>query len=367
MLRALPAILVVLLLAGCGSGGKGEDAPARDRIEEAQRKAAKRFAADGGVRATFLVTEGDAERVAGFLRERATAFGLLIAVRATRDGRVVAESAAERADAARRAIDQLIAPGHLAFYDWERNVIGPQGRPAPNDPAVTGGTSAGQTGGIPLAEAVARAARRPAVEDGDNSHEGRWYALDRRRHRASGPYATADEAANAGPGRPVEVQPGTVIVRAEQREFSDPTTDLWFVLNDDVALDEDDILDPEQAFDEGPGGGGQPMVAFRFTEDGREAFERITRTIAERGAREQLPGTDAVSAAHHFAIVLDDAIVSVPYIDFQHNPAGIDASNGSQIEGGFTVDSARAIASLLKADPLLGGLVPIGSEPVRGG
>jgi SecD/SecF fusion protein len=365
VLRALSAIVAALLLAGCGGGG-GKDAPARDRIEAAQRKAAQRFAADGGVRETFLVTNGDAERVAAFLRQRATAFGLLVAVRATRDGRVVAESAAERADDARQAIDLLTAPGHLAFYDWERNVIGPRGRPAPADPEVTGGVSAGQLGGIPLAEAVERAAKRPAVDDGDNSHEGRWYALDRRRHRASGPYPTADDAAHAGPGRPIELRPGTVIVRAEQPDFRDEGTDLWYVLNDDVALDDDDILDPEQATDEGPGGGGQPMVAFKFTEEGRAAFERITRRIAERGARQQLPGTDAPTAANHFTIVLDDVIVSTPYIDFEANPDGIDASNGSQIEGGFTVESARAIASLLKADPLPGGLVPIGSEPVRG-
>ncbi|MCA1656965.1 MAG: hypothetical protein LC713_04545, partial [Actinobacteria bacterium] len=56
----------------------------------------------------------------------------------------------------------LARPGRLVVYDWERNVIGPRGRPAPFDPRVTGGAAAGQTASATLYDAVLRASRRPA-------------------------------------------------------------------------------------------------------------------------------------------------------------------------------------------------------------
>jgi hypothetical protein len=40
--------------------------------------------------------------------------------------------------------------------------------------------------------------------------------------------------------------------------------------------------------------------------------------------------------------VLDNELISVPFIDFQQNPDGIDARNGSQIEGGFTISRPSA-------------------------
>src|SRR5207245_345732 len=45
-------------------------------------------------------------------------------------------------------------------------------------------------------------------------------------------------------------------------------------------------------------------------------------------------------------------LVSVPYIDFNQNPDGIDASNGSQITGGFTIQSAQDLANELKSGAL---------------
>ena len=50
--------------------------------------------------------------------------------------------------------------------------------------------------------------------------------------------------------------------------------------------------------------------------------------------------------------MLDDRIVSVPYIDFRQNPDGIDGSTGSQIQGGFTIASARQLASILDTGEL---------------
>src|ERR1700730_8542698 len=44
---------------------------------------------------------------------------------------------------ARRAQEQVGKTAQLFFYDWEPNVIGPDGKPAPTQTTATGGASAG--------------------------------------------------------------------------------------------------------------------------------------------------------------------------------------------------------------------------------
>ena len=65
-----------------------------------------------------------------------------------------------------------------------------------------------------------------------------------------------------------------------------------------------------------------------------------------------LPGVPAVNVANHFAIVLDNKLISVPYIDPQQNPDGIDGANGSQISGTFTIKTAQRLANLIKTGAL---------------
>ena len=264
------------------------------------------------------------------------------------------------------AVDQVGQVAQLAFYDWETNVIGPDGEPAPEDPEVHGGANAGAQGAIPLYEAVVRAKGREAQPDNNVSREGSvFYAVNREEREVYGAAeerAVADTreealeqvpAAERGEATVYEVKEGTVIVRAEQPDTdSDRKTDLWYVLNDDVALEGTDIKNPEQQFDSGPGGSGQPIVTFDFTSEGRETWQVVTRNIAQRGVDNFLPGTDPRGAAQHFAIVLDNELVSVPFIDFQQNPDGIDGRNGSQIEGGFTIESAQELANVLRTGAL---------------
>jgi SecD/SecF fusion protein len=59
-------------------------------------------------------------------------------------------------------------------------------------------------------------------------------------------------------------------------------------------------------------------------------------------------------ALQHFAIVLDGQVITAPSIDFTKYPEGIDASQGSQISGGFTLTSAENLA-----DELQSGALPI--------
>jgi len=262
------------------------------------------------------------------------------------------------------AIKQVGTVAQLGFYDWEVNVIGPEGKPVPSDPTVTGG-SAGGEGSSPAAlslyDALLRAEKRPAKAEANNSRDGSlYYGVVTSEKKAYGlGEETRTEALNNVP-KPkrekadvIEVKPDTVVVRAENRNGT-AKLDKWFVLKDDVALEGKELKEPEQNFDNGTGGSNQPIVTFKFTDKGRKTWERVTKAIAERGANSVgiLPGQTASDVVQHFAIVLDNELVSTPFIDFQQNPEGIDARNGSQIEGGFTIKSAQALANVLKTGAL---------------
>ena len=58
------------------------------------------------------------------------------------------------------------------------------------------------------------------------------------------------------------------------------------------------------------------------------------------------------NGSQHFAIVLDDELVSSPFINYQENPDGIDGSTGAQISGGFTITSAQDLAKILQIGAL---------------
>src|ERR1700733_12303101 len=61
---------------------------------------------------------------------------------------------------AQRAEDEVGKTAQLFFYDWEPNVIGPDGKPAPTESTTTGGQVAGNAKyGLPEYEAVLRAAK----------------------------------------------------------------------------------------------------------------------------------------------------------------------------------------------------------------
>ncbi len=257
------------------------------------------------------------------------------------------------------AIRQVGTVAQMVFYDWEPNVIGPDGKPEPTNAAVTGGQAAGDpSAGLTLYNALLRAEKRPAKVEPDNSRDGPLYfAVDRAAKRVFGlgEESRADALANVPRDRRekadvMTVQPDTVVVRAQKPEDG-PEPNSWFVLQDDVALQGKEIKDPEQTFDQGAGSSNQPIVTFNFTDKGRDTWERVTREIAQRG--QASVGLQATAESlQHFAIVLDNELVSSPTIDFQQYPEGIDASNGSQIEGGFTIQSAQELANILKTGAL---------------
>jgi SecD/SecF fusion protein len=260
------------------------------------------------------------------------------------------------------AANQVGTTAQMYFYDWEPNVLDAQCKPAPNDANVTGGQSAGTgAGATDYYTAVTRAAKCPAREIPNRTTNGAFYLVNPKTKKVlAGPDETRQdlqqEMQNKGikPGpdqKVVEVKPGTIVVRAQSPDDKTKST-LYYILQDKPALSGTDIKNPEQNFDNGGGGTGQPIVTFDFTSKGRSQWQKTTRQIAQRGSQQFIPGNDPQSAFQHFAIVLDNELISVPYIDFQQNPDGIDARNGSQIEGGFTIKSAQRLANLLKTGAL---------------
>ncbi len=282
----------------------------------------------------------------------------------------------------------------LNFYDWETNVIGPSGKTEPSAGTVTGdsttGGAGGSTAGLTQYQAVLRASKRPpqlrgsdttwtpgcTPEQKDGCIYGTWYLLDTvhetvvrgpeeteaslyegLEHEPTCKGGTPGCVAKGAKLKSVRVNPGTVVVQAhpvesESGKVTNPSPNSYYVLNDNPVLKGSDITNPQQGFDEGAGGSGQPNVSFGFTGKGKSTFERITRAIAHRGQEAQLPGVTKNEALQHFAVELDGQLITVPSIDYTQYPEGIDASTGSQISGGFTITTAQNLANELQSGAL---------------
>ncbi|MGA2452780.1 MAG: protein translocase subunit SecD [Solirubrobacteraceae bacterium] len=268
----------------------------------------------------------------------------------------------------------------LQFYDWETNVIGPAGEPAPTEGTVTGDPNdpGGAAAGLTEYQAVLRAAKRkPILRKTDTTWEkgctpaqvkdciyGSWYLLDTANETVvRGPEEVERNLYSNLPTQPkgaklkaVRVNPGTVLVQAHATEstttnkVTNPSPNSWYVLNDEPVLEGENITNPTQSNDEAT---GQPDVTFGFTSYGKKVFEKVTKEIAHRGQEAQLPGiSNKEEALQHFAVVLDGQLITVPSIDYTKYPEGIDASSGSEISGGFTITSAQALANELQSGAL---------------
>jgi SecD/SecF fusion protein len=265
-----------------------------------------------------------------------------------------------------QAQSQVGTTAQLWFYDWEKSVVGKDGKPHPTDAQVTGGPAAGNPGAGSMSyyDAVTTASKFKPTAEPDDTTNGLFYGVDEGAKKViCGPQETAadlrDACSNEGkrPSKVIEVPRGYVIIQAEGAASGDKkeaatAADAYFILKDDPALRGTDIKNPEQNYDNGPGGSGQPNVTFDFTGPGAKKWQQVTREIAQRGQSQALPGVNAQDAAQHFAIVLDNQLISVPYIDYQRNPDGIDGRTGSEISGGFTIKSAQRLANLLKTGAL---------------
>ena len=247
-------------------------------------------------------------------------------------------------------VTALAVPGVLAIYDWETSVLGPDGRPAPGDEGVTGGDGAGQQAAVSQYEAVVRASKA----DGREGTPALWVVDDTARTVLAGPAATRDALTGGSDpqdARVVEVPRGVRVVQA-----GGGASGRWYALGDGAAITNADVSQARATTDPVT---GEPVVAFGFTAEGRSDFSALTRTIAERGARTMQSGAGQIRGVQHMAIVLDDRIMSVPFIDPRHAPDGIDGAQGAQIQGGLSGERARIVATMLNTGPMPATLEPL--------
>jgi SecD/SecF fusion protein len=290
---------------------------------------------------------------------------------------------------AQRAIDQVGTTAQLYFYDWEPNLIGPEagigGHPGKEPPASAlknaekEWKAAGRdpksaenqqlifSGAFPSAYgAVKLASEQKPVEDCENCSAGkpRFYLFSEKapHELIAGPelsekdlYISPTGQKRSHKGIVLEVPVGTIVVSEYPTDNSgklDETANPgWFALNDDPALSGTDITDPEAKMEE-----RGPTVNFKFTGDGQDAFQEVTRQIAQRGQASAIGPVSVQQAgplSGHFAVILDNEVKTRPIINFAENPDGIDGRNGAQISGGFQSETeAQDLATILQIGAL---------------
>ncbi len=379
----LGVVLLSIAMGGCGSSSSTAPTTSAALPALTGNRVILVYRAHAGVKP---VSSESIDAAMAIMRKRVAALGLPSLVQ--RDGASEIRVALPAGSLALG--EQAGRTAQLDFYGWEPNVIGPSGEPAPSDGTVTGGPDAGAAQfGLPKYQAALRAAKRsPIIRSNDTTLDpgctpaqiggcryGVWYLLDTRHEKMlRGPEESEHslhEAGYAPPGdavvEDVKVNPGTVLVQARALENAggkivNAAPNSWYVLNDDPALTGSDLTNPQPASEEG----GKPDVTFDFTAHGGTAFEQLTKEIAHSGQEAQLPGISKQAALQHFAVVLDNQILTAPSIDFTKYPEGIDASAGSRIFGGLTTNSARDLATELRAGALPINLELVSHSPVQG-
>ncbi len=372
-------LFILLIVAGLIAGSLAMIVTKKTRLG-LDLKGGVELVYKGKATAQSKVDSASLERAIDIMRKRVDQLGVA-QPEIQRSGENEIDVALPDVSNATRAEQEVGKTAQLYFYDWEPNVIGAEGKPAPTEATATGGANAGASQfGLLEYQAVLRAAKRqPILRKTDTTWDwrarctpqqsngciyGSWYLLDSAHEKVlRGPEETEKNLyseTKIPPGtktKAVRVPPGTVLVRARAVEsaagkVTQKNPNSFFVLNDNPVLTGADIKNPQQGFDEGGGGTGAPNVTFGFTNHGKSVFQGVTKKIAERGQEAQLPGVGKEAAQQHFAVVLDGQLITAPSIDYTKYPEGIDATTGSQISGGFTITSAQELAGELQSGAL---------------
>ena len=382
---AIPAVSVLLVLVvaaaiirtGGWGGSAGPSAPRTRLIFQAQPTPQ-----------TPRVSAQVMARTVAVVRAHLRGLGGRVTVRPSGSDLLVVTFPASRPGERAAIIRLATALPQMAMFDWEANVLAPNGKTvasqlAAQNPAalkISQGTSDGPgvagAGSMSLFAAVRLAAKQPTAPDSPRlSREGpQYYLFGAPGSSACAQAALADGTASApgvhcllsGPAysvadadaglpsgvartdaRLLKVPQGTVVLQAaspqpgQQVALADPSAQ-FFVARDDVAISTAQITDPQAARDSS----GAPDVTFRFTAAGERAFEEVTAAVSRRGQSVSLGG---MTLNQHFAIALDGRLVTVPSIDFRQYPDGIRGGDSADITGGLTTRSAQLLAQQLRA------------------
>ncbi len=332
---------------------------------------------------TPKVTQDALNRAVDIMRERVDQLGVSEPEIQTTGSNLITVGLPDVQNTA-RAESEVGTTAELYFYDWEANALTPNGKTVASqlqsqDPTavqISQGTQFAapgepNAGSLPLYEAVQLASKQPKSISPHNSQIGPTYyifgapgsAACAARSKQTGqinnagqhclleqplsepysvPFSQVQQALAQGlppgvklsDGQIYTVQRGTVVLQAanpsasQQIKFDSPAAQ-FFVLKDNVALRGSDITNPQESTDTG----GNPDVEFGFNSKGGNAFQNVTAQIAQRG---QQVSTLGQTYDQHFAVALDNQLVTVPSIDFKTYPDGITGGNGADITGGFT-------------------------------
>ncbi len=288
-----------------------------------------------------------------------------------------------------KATECATKPARLYFFDWEPNLIGREkaiggipGREPPKkaiEEASEEWKGAGrnpgkeENGQLIAAGAFASeynaaklAAEQKPVPNCENCSQPTTYYLFSKLppHKLiDGPEFTREDlyVDPNGKKRPqsagtvVKVPQGTIVISEKPSDSKGQTIEDaepgWYAFKDDPALSGTEITNPKAEQQE-----FGPAVTFQFSGQGREAFQDVTRQIAQRGQARAIGPASAEQAAKlsgHFAAVLDNEVKTRPIINFSENPDGIDGRTGAQISGGFNgIEDAQSLASFLQRGAL---------------
>jgi SecD/SecF fusion protein len=288
-----------------------------------------------------------------------------------------------------KATECATKPARLYFFDWEPNLIGREkaiggvpGREPPKGPleeaekewnAAGRSTSKNENQRLIFAGAYASeynaaqlAAEQKPVPDCEKCSQPTTYYLFQKAppHKLiSGPeYSREDLYIDPnGKKRPhnvgevVKVPQGTILISEKPSDSKGQTIEDaepgWYAFKDNPALSGTEITNPKAEQQE-----FGPAVTFQFSGSGRQAFQEVTRQIAQRGqARAVGPASEeqAEALSGHFAAILDNEVKTTPIINFATNPDGIDGRTGAQISGGFnSIGEAQNLASFLQRGAL---------------
>ncbi|MBV9606385.1 MAG: protein translocase subunit SecD [Solirubrobacterales bacterium] len=338
------------------------------------------------------VTADALQRAVDIMRSRVDSLGVSEPQIQTSSGNQITVGLPNVSDTA-RAESEVGTTAQLAFYDWEANALTPDGKivanqlQAQDQNAITisqGATTSSApgnpgSGSLGLYQAVQLAAKQKGWASSANSRLGPQYWMFGAPGSAACATAARDQGTvpvagqhcllagqeqsleslksdlpngvSASEGQIITIPRGWVVLQAIPASFAHPVplgspSAQFYVLKDNIALRGSDITNPQQSTDSNT---GEPNVTFGFSSKGKTAFQNVTAAIARRGS---LVSGLGQSLNQHFAVALDNELITVPYIDYKQYPDGINGDNGADISGSFTITSAEDLANELRLGAL---------------
>jgi SecD/SecF fusion protein len=393
----LVVALVVGVFVGLHRSGPSSTSPSHGSVRSSHGSVQLVYLAEPSAQVP-VVTRVALERTVLVMQERLRALGIggaHVSVSGAKEITVVLPNVRNTAQAER----EVGATSQLAFYDWEANALTPNGKSVANQLLAHNPTTAIEisqgsgpmspgspgAGSMPVYQAVQLASKQHGWSSSANSRTGPQYWMFGSPGSAACAAAARDQGTvpvvgqhcllsgpddnltdlraglpsgvSASEGQTLTIPRGWVVLQAIPADFSHPTpigyptpigsaSAQFYVLRDNIALRGSDIANPQQSTEPNT---GTPNITFGFNAKGKTEFQNVTAAIARRG---ELVSGLGQPVNQHFAVALDNQLITVPYIDYKQYPDGINGDQGADISGSFTKTSAQDLANELRLGAL---------------